>query len=1252
MNMNESDISPVPRNLYPYLKEIAERLFSGHAAIMVGSGLSKNAKRHSPSCRSFPDWSELGDQFYEKLHDRKPDADNRYLSASKLAHEVEAAIGRPALDQLLRDAIPDQDYEPSPLHVKLLDLPWTDIFTTNYDTLLERACRSVASRRYDIVVNSDDLVYSERPRIVKLHGSFPTARPFIITDEDYRRYPDAFAPFVNTVRQALLENTLCLIGFSGDDPNFLQWIGWIHDNLGRRNSPKIYLVGMLSLSDSQRKLLERRNIVTIDMSEYRDIEADDHGKALGRFVEFLQSSKGEFNTLDWPRGDDPDPPDDGAYRESKIRELLPIWKAQRRSYPGWVIVPEARRRALWSATRRWIDDPPVDESLPCFIDLEFAYELIWRMERCQYPIFSGQINFLKATLNRYLSADVDKCLETLSAPLEDHNLHNPTRNEVRNMCHHLLLALLRYYREEGQIEEWTRTCERLDDCLTTMSPEHKAQLYYERALLALFELNPEKLKQRIKVWPIDNSLPFWEAKRAGLLAEIGQVHDATRMLENSLTAIRVKINLKPVMTDYTLVSQESLVMLMLRFVRLSLLYRADEFAKMQKVVKEFSERLHALRQYDCDPWSELQKFERALDRQPVDRPHVTVKPEFDIGKVTQTRHFRSYDQDTLTAYEFLRFCEDAGIPFRIPNFSIAVKSARGSLERIANYSPYWAMATLLRIGSDKVVDRIFDRVSLAGMDTASADRLVDRYLNALGLATPDIGARQHHRDENFGTQLAKVVPEILSRLCCRCSQSAHDQLLDFLISVYRSDRRGTYQGVRNLAKRLLKSVAVDQRIDLIPKLLNFPVLSNLDHIEQGEYVNPFIFLDVPRDALPRGMEIADKDIDPFIDRSFSEDRVERRWATHTLGRLHRWGLLEVEMTERFSDALWGRLDDDGLPSDTDYLPHAFLTLPHPAEISPSEVFRKWVHNQQFPVQDDRASIPIGGQNVLCNAIIGASRHLEWSDDDVRSIVHRLVAWWDTDKKYLKWVHATSLFGPIADEVRGRFFGLVGTLVAVISPRFDPDNDNVRECLERVVREMREYGLPALRLEAACLYMFPKERDAVFQRIDAGMASSVKEFVEDALRAVLVVSEVISADATDRERADLVRILDIASQILRWRRDTGLAPAIYTVAKVMARHPWSFSGNVLRSVLEGLHHMIGDSAIRAPSSPRKDRNKDDSDIYKKLIVRRAAARLAYTVSKHYERRSESVPDVIKKWESICRSDDEFAEIRNQWSSRLQ
>lgn len=73
-----------------------------------------------------------------------------------------------------------------------------------------------------------------------MHGSFPSMHPFIITSEDYRSYPHKFASFVNTVQQSMLENTFCMIGFSGNDPNFEKWIGWIRDNL-IENAPLIYL---------------------------------------------------------------------------------------------------------------------------------------------------------------------------------------------------------------------------------------------------------------------------------------------------------------------------------------------------------------------------------------------------------------------------------------------------------------------------------------------------------------------------------------------------------------------------------------------------------------------------------------------------------------------------------------------------------------------------------------------------------------------------------------------------------------------------------------------------------------------------------------------------------------------------------------------------------------------------------------------------------------------------------------------------
>jgi hypothetical protein len=245
----------------------------GRAAVMVGSGFSRNADPAIAGPRTFPLWSELLAGLFDQLDpdtaaDPKRRAEGLLRRSSVggalgLAEEFEAAFGRTRLEEYLLGVIPDDDYRPGSLHELLLQLPWQDVLTTNYDTLLERAART-AVRRYELVETAAEIPAASRPRIVKLHGSFPAHRPFIFTEEDFRTYPRRFATFVNLAQQVIAENTLCLVGFSGDDPNFLYWTGWVRDHLGP-HTPPIYLCGLLNLSDAGRKVLARRNVVPVDL---------------------------------------------------------------------------------------------------------------------------------------------------------------------------------------------------------------------------------------------------------------------------------------------------------------------------------------------------------------------------------------------------------------------------------------------------------------------------------------------------------------------------------------------------------------------------------------------------------------------------------------------------------------------------------------------------------------------------------------------------------------------------------------------------------------------------------------------------------------------------------------------------------------------------------------------------------------------------------------------------------------------------
>jgi NAD-dependent SIR2 family protein deacetylase len=228
MNVNFPDL--------PHLKQLQKDLWQwprSRAAVMVGAGLSLNAEPRPGVHTHFPTWRELVGSMFDELHPAQPgmtpeqmmQREARLNSASanplRIASQYEAAFDRQKLDVLIRTQNPDSDYQPGRLHHLLLQLPWADVFTTNYDTLLERT--EVPGRTYHPVTKAGELTTAFAPRIVKLHGSFPTQTPFIITEEDFRTYPRKFAPFVNTVQQSLVENSFVLIGFSGEDPRRARW---------------------------------------------------------------------------------------------------------------------------------------------------------------------------------------------------------------------------------------------------------------------------------------------------------------------------------------------------------------------------------------------------------------------------------------------------------------------------------------------------------------------------------------------------------------------------------------------------------------------------------------------------------------------------------------------------------------------------------------------------------------------------------------------------------------------------------------------------------------------------------------------------------------------------------------------------------------------------------------------------------------------------------------------------------------------
>ena len=143
-----------------YLDEISNRLFTNHAAIMVGAGFSKNAIPNTSSCKSFSTWDELGDAFFEKLYGKNVTLPKKeYLNVLKLAEEVEATFGRPVLDDIIINKNPDLEYvipkEGSNVWIDSWVIPKNAQNKENAEVFINFLCRpDIAKMNFDYITYS------------------------------------------------------------------------------------------------------------------------------------------------------------------------------------------------------------------------------------------------------------------------------------------------------------------------------------------------------------------------------------------------------------------------------------------------------------------------------------------------------------------------------------------------------------------------------------------------------------------------------------------------------------------------------------------------------------------------------------------------------------------------------------------------------------------------------------------------------------------------------------------------------------------------------------------------------------------------------------------------------------------------------------------------------------------------------------------------------------------------------------------
>ena len=911
------DISTLPD--YAALKKLASALWqqdsSFHgAAVMVGAGFSRSAASTGDTTKKLPIWSDFSKVLTTELSSSSTDP-------LRLAEEYCAYFGKQALHDLINKQLNDAAWAPGELHKSLLELPWSEVLTTNWDTLLERASTEIFQPIYSVASKQEDLSSARSPRIVKLHGTIGKTKDLVFTQEDYRKYPQQHAAFVNFSRQVFIENELCLLGFSGDDPNFLQWAGWVRDHLAT-HTRRIYLVGALGLGAAKRKYLESINVSPIDLDDLvTDYDEHDirHTEATKIFIRALQDLKPK-QAWEWEptqihrttmTGEESTKThQDASYAAMLLEEQIPSLEKDRITYPEWLICPYSQRFKLQTL----MSDPwPNPKNLSAMTEIfkaKLLYEITWHHQITFEPIPIWLANELLTVCNLDKSCSLSKKQQLEIALLLLKNtrwMDAPESEHIAQITSQIL---------EKEKKYW---------------PDILNELAYHNALVARDKFEYVALEQLVE--NIENSNPLWGLRKASLLAELGQFDKSKDLVAQAY---------KELLTQYR--NDQNSVFVLSRLAWAHWLMRGVDLSSFTKENKPFTSHY---RDAKCDPWDHIEhirdRISKALDKQ----KQQTIEPLFEPGKYRDNASAVSFSNELHPLVLLEGITGTVGMPLRWNNVNFLVDQAArvAELKEVDSAHRFALAIRASNCDSSDVLKKVFSRIEIARISENDVNFLLERCTRATNYwITKCSGKPGSHAQ--FAIERLRVFIEVLARVSVRATAEQAKQIFRLGVSIGQKTELQhfwLFDAIKHLLEFSLNSIPQSQQPDVLLDALSFPLQSELNVKDHNKWANPVV--DYPGER--KQDSALDRRIDEIIDLIAPCSTQSAPALLRLLPLIKKGFLRDIEL-ENISEKIWGHgLSLNTIP-ETGLLKHVLLEFPSPEPSAVKALVRRHLFEEKGP----------------------------------------------------------------------------------------------------------------------------------------------------------------------------------------------------------------------------------------------------------------------------------------------------------------
>ncbi|WP_164483703.1 SIR2 family protein [Polaromonas sp. SP1] len=1205
-----------------HLTSLRRALESGNAAVMVGAGFSRNAE----GGHQLATWAGMAQELWATLNPGVPAPAFSSGLVTQLGEQYCRAFSTTDLEDLLKRLVPDERVSPGQLHDDLLRLPWTEIFTTNYDTLLERAADNIIERAHFAVLCREDIPRSKvlgKRRIVKLHGSFPSQRPFIFSEEDYRTYPEKFSPFVNMVRQSLLENVFCLVGFSGEDPNFLHWIGWVRDMLDKHTLP-IYLFVSKEPSYGELKLLESRKVTPVVLPQVGNEEDTDIGqrykelfRILGQPLQAADSEWGSFKVA----------PVTSAFSDdvdeifSRMLDALPPLLDLRSTYPGWLVAPKRTRRnfenSLRSVTWRF-EDHLIRKKITALnpvMTVVLLAQYAWQQEVLLEPLTDslGEIAFqqLLASAGWNISEGSDELRESLE------KLRITKQKAFKDEWIFLAVNVLRWKRQQIEIDGFNKLKTSIE-LIAATDRFVLDQVRYEEILLYLYLGELDVAESKLSSWIPNSGDAYMAIRKGALLAEVGDLDAGLAACLDGIQRLRVKQ--KTNLSSAKFLSEEAWACHICLNIQRAQKFDhrvdlRDGFGSPEKL----SQRLTDLAGRGYDVQREQEELIEGINTEAALPTEAELSfDEFDLGHISSSRRFGmpSELRNKLgSSLRWLEFVDRVAIVSRAGQVSFDLAS-HVQAAWWAQYVENWPRILSIPIRG-RSLDALkpfdtsgpahktgwFSRFQIGVLDLKTAQEMCQRSFRQVEAALAS------QREDRSIQHICEFHLELFSRLVLRCTDSTllirfADRLMDFHKEQYilrhpqlwKKFGKALARCIEALDPKLHKTIAVE-----LFSLPVFPTVETRDHL-LDDWLRWTVVLQHFRPGSFASDEVTEE-IQQVIKQLKASpakpDRIRRKQNELLWNKLigsSSLKLLTAQQEKEVSNLLWG--NKSSWPTLPAFEPTLATLWPAPKGIDANAQFREWIltltlQPMQAPKKSSggrlRKAWTLSDRSEFLTSWARSQRRADWPVSDVAQGLGIIRQWWVLEWEDITWDVVES--EEVAACVRDR----LGLIDLIIGRSIDPDALELLVVQEEVgewLAEMIEGGLAigahfwCCRLALAAMKGDSDSLALIEQEISTAFLCGKKADIYDAYRTMIfwidrnaqlqktqptLALNAIGAVVGSRRSAALTYCLDLLVRVSKQRKDWcsgGLLAMVHVALK-------NFQDELRYEIRVNPEHLQGD-----------------------------------------------------------------------------